>query len=98
MSGDQAFEGAAPVLLGRHAAAREHRFQGLEQLFSNDEVLRVAGVVKRDEDLVGQASSMPRGGATAFAGFTDIQICLCELTHISTATHLGEDSRPPIGS
>jgi hypothetical protein len=41
---------------------------------------------------------MPRGGATAFAGFTDIQICLCELTHISTATHLGEDSRPPIGS
>jgi hypothetical protein len=41
---------------------------------------------------------VPRCRSAAFTGFADVQICLCEFTHISTTTQLGEDSKPPNGS
>jgi hypothetical protein len=53
MRGDKAFERAPPILLRRHAPACQHRFKRLEQLLSDHQVLRIAGMVKGDQYLVG---------------------------------------------
>ena len=72
MRRDQAFERLAPVLLGRHAAARQHGFEAFQQLFGDDQVLGIAGVVERDKYFVRQPAALPRSGSTLVGhlGFT----------------------------
>ncbi len=61
---DKAFERLAPVLLGRHAAARQHGFEAFQQLFGDNQVLGIAGMVERDKYLVRQPAALPRSGST----------------------------------
>jgi hypothetical protein len=60
MGGDQAFHVAPARAVGREWAARQHHLEHMQKLFRYLEVRLVAGVVKSDENLVGQAPAVSR--------------------------------------
>jgi len=91
MRGDQALQRTAAVLFGRDAAAGQHGFERLEQLFGDREVLRIASLVEGDEDFVGQPAPMTGCGAPCpFPGVANV-IGFRELTHNCPAAHRVKD-------
>lgn len=99
MGGDETFEGTAPVLLRGDTSAGQHGLERLQQLLGDDQILGVTGVVKGDEDLVGEPAAVT-GGACAraiadVAAFIHVRVC--KLTHNSPAVWPG-DPDAPLGS
>jgi hypothetical protein len=73
VGGDKAFERAAAILFGGNAAAGQHGLERFEQLFGHYQVLRVAGVMEGDQDLVGQSATMAgAAGPGAVAAVSDV--------------------------
>lgn len=59
MRGDKAFHIAPTSAVRRQGTARQHHFKNVEQLLRHLKIALVAGVMERDENLVGQASAIP---------------------------------------
>ena len=53
MGGDQAIDAFSPVGIWRNGAARQHRFENMQELFSDLVISLVASVVKRQENFIG---------------------------------------------
>ncbi len=58
MSGHQAFQRPAAILLLRQAPAGPHRFQRFQKLLGHHQILRVAGMMESHQNLVRQTAAM----------------------------------------
>lgn len=58
MRGDQAFNGAAPIALGRGGAACQHHFEHMEEFFSDFIITLITGVMKRNQDFIRQPAAI----------------------------------------
>ncbi len=58
---NQALDRPAPVLLGGHAPSGQHVLQRAEQLFGHLQILRVAGMMERNQNLVGKPPAVAGG-------------------------------------
>ena len=61
MRGNQTLDALAAVRIGRNCSAREHVFKNTKELFGDLIIGLVAGVMKRDQDLVGKAAAISLG-------------------------------------
>jgi hypothetical protein len=80
MRRDQALDGPAPVVLGGHAATRQHVLQRAKQLLGHLKVLRVAGMMERNQNLVGKPPAVA-GRYTWATYLSQLHIAFGKITH-----------------
>src|SRR4051794_19182682 len=73
--GDQALHVAPARAVGCYRTARQHHLQNMQELLGHLEIALVAGVMKCDQDLIGETPAIPgRSAWTCFA--TDLFVSL----------------------
>ena len=58
VGGDQAFHAPPAIAIRRDGTTHEHRLQYVQKLARNVVICLIAGVMKRDQDLVRQATAV----------------------------------------
>ncbi len=78
MRGDEAFDALAAVGVRGHRAAGQHIFKNMKQLLGDFKIALVAGMVKRDENFVGQTTAITRRVTCLSKSLTASFVCFAQ--------------------